>query len=127
MKRYASLALGLAVAGCASNGSLTPAAQQTVDKVLASQPGALFCALQLAGGGTIFTTVLDSAAAAALPGAAPLVVLAAGMVQSQVMDDCTAAAKATGAVAGVPVSPPASGTVVAPVAIPGAVAAKPAS
>lgn len=101
----------LALAGCSATQ------QASVDKALASQPGQLFCLLQTAGGGQIVASVIDATASAALPGAAPAAVLVTGMSKAYVDAACARAAASAGAVAGVPVSPPAAGVPVAPVAV----------
>ncbi len=88
----------LVLAGCTT-------AAVTAD--LATPAGQLFCALDAAGGGTFVAAVVQSAAAP-LPGAQPVSVLVTGATQAFVQQACSAAARSTGAIAGIPVSPPAN-------------------
>jgi hypothetical protein len=106
------LGVGVIMTAC------TPAQQAQTNQALSSQPGQLFCRVQLAGGGTVLAGLVDVAATAAAPGAGPLVVVATGQTKVFVDDACTKAAQQTpGAVSGVPVSPPAPAVPVQQLAI----------
>jgi hypothetical protein len=95
-----SVAIG-AMTACA------PTQQPGTGPVLSSQPGQLFCHIQLAGGGSVLAAIVDATATAAAPAAGPLVVVATGQTKAFVDDACTKAAQQTaGAVSGEPVSPP---------------------
>ena len=97
------VSMGTMMAACTPNQP-----GQTNSAPLSSQPGQLFCRIQLAGGGTVLAVLVDVAATAAAPGAGPLVVVATGQTKSFVDDACAKAAQQTpGAVSGIPVSPPA--------------------
>ena len=101
-----SVSIGTMMAAC------TPNPQSPNPAPLSTQPGQLFCRIQLAGGGTVLAVLVDVAATAAAPGAGPLVVVATGQTKSFVDDACAKAAQQTpGAVSGVPVSPPSAPTV----------------
>ena len=100
MKHLPLVAL-VALSGC----SATQTAQ--VQTALASDPGQLFCDIQLAGGGSMVAGVVDAEASALAPGLAPVAVLATDAGKQFVDDACTKAAKSiTGATSGVAVSPP---------------------
>lgn len=100
----------LLLAGC------NTAQDAKVQTALQTPYGALFCQLQTAAGPTVVTLV-DGAAAAANPALGVVTVLAAGALASDVQAECAQAAKNTGAVAGIPVSPPASTAAVGSVAV----------
>ena len=74
--------------------------------------GQLFCSLEQSSGGQIVVGLIDAAASTLL---GPVAILAENATTNFVQSACKAAATATGAVAGVPVSPPS--TPVANVAI----------
>lgn len=88
-----TMAVALMLADCGSAGG---------------DAGQLFCALQTAGGGTIVAGLVDAAASAEAPTLAPIAIVATNATQTFVNNACTQAAVNTGAVAAVPVSPPAS-------------------
>jgi hypothetical protein len=91
-----SVAIG-AMTACA------PTQQPGTGPVLSSQPGQLFCHIQLAGGGSVLAAIVDATATAAAPAAGPLVVVATGQTKAFVDDACTKAAQQTaGAVSGEP-------------------------
>lgn len=110
MRRFAiASACLLAVVGC-SPGAVTSA--------LSTPAGQLFCAIQTSGGGTTIAGLVDAAASSALPGAAPVAVLATNATVAQVNTACANAAAATGSTSGIPVSPPANPSATPTVAIP---------
>lgn len=74
----------------------------------ANAAGQLFCAIQVNGGGTIVAGLIDAYASARLGPAAPIAVIATGATKADVDALCMQAAANTGAVAAVPVSPPAN-------------------
>ncbi len=116
MTRYLTLAaLALSLGAC----TLTPSQTASVDKALASPAGQLFCSIQLNGGGSVLVGVIDAAATASAPGAAPVAVLATNMGKAFVDSACTQAAQSVTASTGVgiAVSPPAAGSNVANIAI----------
>ena len=82
-------------------GCLVGCSQAQVDTALATPPGQLFCAVQVAGGGAIVVALVDAEASAAAPGAAPVAVIATGLTKAKVDADCAAAG-------GIAVSPPAN-------------------
>lgn len=90
MKRSFALACLLALGAC--SGGQTP--------------GQLFCQFQTAGGGTAIVGIIDGAAAAEIPGAAPVAILATNMGKDYVDKVCAQAAANQGGSAGTPVSPP---------------------
>lgn len=81
----------LALAGCT---------QAQVTTALQTPTGQLFCAFQTAGGPMVVALV-DAAASAAQPGAAPVAIIATGTTKAVVDADCAAAGPG-----GVAVSPP---------------------
>jgi len=97
--------------------TLTPAAQQKVQTALQSTPGQLFCTLPLAGGSQIIAGLIDAEASAASPTLGQVAIIATGAADKGVQDECNQAAKNVGAVAGIPVSPPANIGAAVPVAI----------
>jgi hypothetical protein len=106
MKRFlfASVAVA-ALAGGVACSQLTSLATSAA----ATLPGQLFCTLATANGGQIVTAVnatIDTAASALGPLGGIVAVLATNESAAFVQSACTAAAKATGAVSGVPQSPP---------------------
>lgn len=106
------LLAALILAGC------SPAAQTRIDAALVTPPGALFCQIQLAGGGAIIAAVTSAVVTGAAPAAGPLVVVATGATRAAIDADCAkAAASVQGGVAGVPVSPPVNPATVPSVAI----------
>jgi hypothetical protein len=102
--------LGMSLAAC------TPAQNAQVQTALASPAGQLFCAIQVGGGGTIVVGLINAEATAAVPGAAPVAILATGAAKAQVDADCAAAGKSAGGT-GLAVSPPANPAVVPQVAV----------
>ena len=95
-----------------------PTQQPGMGPVLSSQPGQLFCHIQLAGGGSVLAGIVDATATAAAPGAGPLVVVATGQTKAFVDDACMKAAQQTaGAISGNPVPPPTLASVVQQVSI----------
>ena len=100
MKRLTLAAL-LALGGC----SATQLAATTAN-VLAA--GGVFCAVQLAGGGTVVVAAISAVAPAVNGPAAPTVILVAGATKAFVDAACKAAAASIpDAKAAFPVSPPA--------------------
>lgn len=96
MRRIAAAAAMLALASCADGSN-----------PLATVPGQLFCAIELAGGGTIVTAIVRKNIPAG-PGK-QIVVLATGQTKAYVDAQCAAAAaQTTGAKGGSPVPPPAA-------------------
>ena len=87
-------AVGLRLTGCAAPGA-TPTAAQAAG----AQAGALFCAVQVAGGGAVTVALIDAGVSGAAPGAAPLAVIATGATKAFVDAACAKAG-------GIPVSPP---------------------
>lgn len=112
MTRFPLIAAVALVAAC------TAAQDAAITKGLATQPGALFCSIQMAGGGSFVATLTAAALSNAVPAAGPLIVIATGAGKKAVDDDCTkAAASIQGATSGVAVSPPINATTVPQVAI----------
>lgn len=112
MKRILTIS---AVALLALTAGCTSAQIQTA---AATPAGALFCSIQLNGGGSMLATIVDAEASAAAPVSAPVAVLVTGMTKAYVDDACTrAAANIAGATSGVAVSPPAAAVTVATVAV----------
>lgn len=96
----------------------TPAQDDAITKGLASQPGRLFCSIQMSGGGAFVATLTAVAITGASPGAAPLAVIATNAGKAAVDADCAKAALATpGALSAAPVSPPPNAASVPSVAI----------
>lgn len=73
---------------------------------LQSPLGQLFCAITDSQGATFTAGIVEAAVTGAVPGLAPIAVIATNALASDVQADCAAAAKSTGAKGGVPVSPP---------------------
>ena len=96
MKRFLALPLLCALAA----GSLAACSQSQITSALATPAGQLFCAVQTSGGGTVVVGLVNAEVTAAVPGAAPIAVIATGATEAQVNADCAAAK-------GVPVAPPA--------------------
>lgn len=80
---------------------LTACSQSQVQTALSSPAGQLFCAVQTAGGGTVVAGLIDAEASASTGPAAPVAIIATGVAQAQVNQDCAQAG-------GIPVSPPAN-------------------
>lgn len=90
----------LAVSACAA----TP--PPAIVQAAKTPAGALFCSLQLAGGGAILANVIQVGASSLLTGSAPLVALATNAGKSVVDQTCNDAAASKGAISGTAVSPP---------------------
>ena len=99
MKRIIFAALLLA--GCT---------QAQINTAMQTPTGALFCAIQTNGGGAMVVTLLDAEASSAVPGAAPVAIIATGLTKAKVDADCAAAG-------GIAVSPPPATVVVPQVAV----------
>lgn len=80
---------------------------QQISQAAATKQGALFCAVQLNGGGAVVVTLLDAEASALAPAESPVALLATGLGKAQIDSDCMAAGKSMGGT-GVAVSPPAN-------------------
>jgi len=78
-----------------------------ITQAASTKQGALFCAVQLNGGGAVVVTLLDAEASALAPAEAPIALIATGLGKAQVDADCAAAGKTLGGT-GVAVSPPAN-------------------
>lgn len=116
----AAVWLGMALlVGCAEVGS-------SLTTVVASPAGQLFCALTTGNGTTVAAvqTVVDMAAGALGPDGTLAAMIVTGQADSVVQNACAAAAAATGAQAGLPVSPPPVPSVAPVVTIPLSVVAK---
>jgi hypothetical protein len=105
--RFAKAPIALSIGLAALTAACTTAQSDKLGQLVTSPTGQLFCQIQLNGGGTVITGVVDAAATAAAPGAGPLVVLATGQTKAFVDDVCAKAAlQVAGGVGGVPVPPP---------------------
>lgn len=95
IKRFALLSCAVLGLAACSAAQITSAAS--------TPAGALFCAIQTAGGGAMVVSVVDAEASAAAPTAAPIAVIATGAAKSFVDNVCAAAGPG-----GIAVSPPAN-------------------
>lgn len=97
MKRTIALVGFASIAGLVALAACTPG---QITAAASTPAGQLFCAVQLAGGGTVVVGLIDAQASAVSPAAAPVAILATGVAKSVVDSYCAKAG-------GVAVSPPA--------------------
>lgn len=90
--------------------------QAQINTAMQTPTGALFCAVQTAGGGAMVVTLVDAEATALTPATSPVAILATGLTKMKVDADCAAAGASMGGV-GVAVSPPANVSAVPLVAV----------
>lgn len=103
----AVLAAALVLSGSMVGLQACTAVQQQTAKAVASPSGQLFCALATSGGGQTVVGVIEAATGASAGAAAPVAVMAENATKAFVLEACSAAAASAGALAGLPVSPPA--------------------
>lgn len=112
MKRTILLTAALALSAC------SPGQNGEVVTGMSTPLGALFCNVQMSGGGSFVATLTSVALTGAAPSAAPLVVIATNAGKAAVDADCAKAALNTaGAIGAVPVSPPPNAASVPSIAI----------
>lgn len=119
--RALSMLTAITLAGGLLLGACTPAQQGRLADAAATPPGQLFCALKVVGGPDLIVRLVAAGSLSWGAGAesATIALIAANATEAQVNAACAAAAVVKGAVAGVPVSPPA-------VAVPAVAVAAPA-
>ena len=100
-------------------GTLAACTTAQMQQAAQTPAGQLFCAFQMAGGGTVIGGIVNGAAAGANAGLGAVAVVATGATAAFVNDQCAQAARGlTGAVSATPVPPPANPAAVPQVAVP---------